>query len=333
MLTRRALNRSLLARQGLLARETSDVEAMVERLVALQAQEPQDPYVALWSRLADLDPLALSDRLADGRLVRAHVLRPTIHLVTARDYDALAPLNEGVMARSFRSSWSKRMGDVAVAPVVAAGRAQLADGPLSRAELDARLAPAFPGAERGALAMAATSHLPVAQVPPRGLWRTPGQARFGLREPAPSDVGAQEVVLRYLRGFGPATVADIRTWSGWTGVRDVVARLELVTVTDEDGRTLLDVPGAPYPDEDTPAPPRFLPAFDNVWLAHADRARIVSERVAPPGGTLLVDGFTAAGWTVHEGELHFDRPLPAEHREAVAAEGEELLAFLNRPAP
>jgi hypothetical protein len=319
------LNRSLLARQGLLARSPVGVPEMIERLVGMQAQVPGHPYVGLWSRLEGFDPEELSALVERGDAVRGHLMRTTVHLATARDHDALAPIMADVHARNFRSNWLKRMHGTPVEPVVAAGRGLLAEAAYTRAELAATLAPSFPDAEPEALAVAVAVHTPVVQAPPRGTWRGRGRPRLALRDPA-GGATVDDVVLRYLTAFGPAAVADIRTWSGLTGLRAVVDRLRPGLV-EVDG--MLDVPGAPWPDPDTPAPPRFLPEYDNVLLAHADRSRVIRAPVAlPPGGTrgtVLVDGFVAGTWRYADGEVELFGDVPRE----VEAEAAALAAFLS----
>jgi hypothetical protein len=351
VLTPRALNRSLLQRQGLLVRSAVPAAEIVERLVGMQAQEPENPYVALWSRLEDFDPTELSDLIAERKAVRAPLLRSTIHLVTARDCLGMQPLTLPVVGRMFKSSWSKRLAGADLEQVVAAGRELLAERPHTRAELDASLAERWPDAERMALAYAITSHLPVVQVPPRGLWGGSGQARWSpaeafIGEALQTDSSVDELVLRYLAAFGPATVADVRTWSGLTGLRAVVARLrpQLRTFRDEQGRELFDVPDAPFPDPDTPAPPRFLPEYDNIALSHADRSRLFNGLGPglpfPTGtwiGSLLVDGFYRANWKLTEEDgvatLTTDRFAaqpsdPSGALEQVEAEGTDLLRLV-----
>jgi hypothetical protein len=318
-----ALNRSLLARQGLLTRSAVDPAAMIERLVGMQAQIPGNPYVGLWSRLEGFDPEALSRPVETGAAVRGHLMRTTVHLATARDHDALWPHTAPGHARLFRGTFLRRLHGESAEAVVDAGRALLAEAPRTKAELSAALAPLFPAAEPDALGYAVALNLPLVQVPPRGTWGGRGPARLALREPA-GGATVDDVVLRYLAAFGPATVADIRTWSGFTGLRAVVDRLDLVEV---DG--MLDVPGAPWPDPETPAPPRFLPEYDNVLLSHADRSRVTGGPVAlPPGGTrgtVLVDGFVAGTWRYAAGEVEVFGADGAR----VRREADALAAFLS----
>jgi winged helix DNA-binding protein len=327
MLTARALNRSLLARQGLLRRSRTPPEDAIEQLVGLQAQVPGNPYVALWSRLEDFDPHALSALVEDGRAVRAGLMRATLHLVSARDHDALQPVMAGVLARSFGAAWSRRLGPADLEDVVAAGRPLL---PATRVEISERLASRFPGADPAALGVAVIQHLPTIQTPPRGLWGRSGRARWALREPG-GPARPEDAVRRYLAAFGPATLADVRTWSRLTGLREIVERLDLVTVRDDAGRELLDVPGAPYPDPDTPAPPRFLPEYDNLLLSHDDRTRILGDRrlVYTTGGwtgSVLVDGFYAGTWRLEDDTLTI---TGTPRRDDVVAEAQALARFLT----
>lgn len=353
-LDRRSLNRALLARQLLLHRVERSPAEVVEHLVGLQAQEPIDPYVALWSRITDFDPMTLSDLLADRQVVRAQLLRATIHLVTAQDMLVMRPVLRPVLERMLASGSpfgrSLAATGVDLPAVVAAGRELLDGAPRTRAELRDALGPQFPDADPTALAQAVTFLVPVVQVPPRALWRKSGQARW-----APVDswlgqsLGADEVpdglVRRYLGAFGPAAAADVRAWSGLTNAAAILDRLRpsLLAFRDEAGRELLDVADGPRPDPDTPAPVRFLPVYDNVVLSHADRGRIVDQEHrravasldAINFGSILVDGFARAFWRIvrQDGSVRLDVALlddlaPAE-TDAVGAEGERLLAFLE----
>jgi hypothetical protein len=351
VLDRRTLNRTLLLRQGLLQRSGVRAADMIEQLVGMQAQVPANPYLALWSRLEDFRPGELSTLIAERGAVRAQLMRATIHLVSARDWPAIHPITQPVAARAFKSPWSGRLAGADVREVLDAGLELLAQQPRTRTELGALLAPRWPDADPSALAHAVTFHAALVQVPPRGLWGRSGQATWAPAEAwldgAP-DPGASTdaLVLRYLAAFGPATVADVRTWSGLTGLRDVVERLRprLRTFRDERGRELFDAPDAPLADPATPAPPRFLPEYDNVLLSHADRARVHAGHGPglpfPRGaaiGTLLVDGFYRANWEIEHdpttATLTVDRfrRLPGDAPDVVdeiAAEAAGLLAFV-----
>lgn len=350
-LTRRALNRALLARQLLLDRHPLDAASAIEHLAGMQAQEPQAPYLGLWARLDPFDPRELAGLIATRQAVRGSLMRATIHLVTARDWHWFRPLLAPVLVRLYTGSqFSKAAAAAGADPELLTGFARelLAEKPRSRAELGPLLAQRWPEADPAALAYAATITEPLIQVPPRGLWRQGGAARWTTATawlgPPPDDKPpgdkppADALIPRYLAAFGPATVADIRAWSGLTRLAEAVNRQrdKLVSYRDEEGRELFDVPGAPLPDPGTPAPARFLPPFDNAILSHADRSRIVD-----PGHrefisrdrllrTFLVDGFVAGTWQLDGGALHIRplHPLPASQRDAVAAEAGRLLAFL-----
>jgi len=308
VLTARALNRALLARQGLLTRCDAPALDMIERLVGMQAQVPANPYIALWSRLEEFATDELSELIAQRRAVRAQLMRATIHLVSARDCLALHPITQPLRSRTFKSPWAKGLAGADVVQVVDAGIELLAEGPRTRAELSTLLAPCWPDADPLALAHAVTFNTALVQVPPRGLWGRRGQPTWALAEAwlggeLDAEPSTDAVVLRYLGAFGPASVADARTWSGVSGLREVFERLRprLRTFRDERGRELFDVLDGPLPDAETLAAPRFLPEYDNLLLSHDDRSRVFNG--LGPGlpfprgstiGTLLVDGFYRA---------------------------------------
>jgi hypothetical protein len=341
-LTDRALNRALLARQHLLRRTDARPLDLLGQLVGLQAQVPSNPYVALWSRIERFDPHVLSAAIETGAAVRASVVRPTVHLVTLADAQRLAPLNAPVMATAFRPPFGRPLEQAGVDPaeVAAAGLALLHEhGPQTRVQLRERLAPRWPDAPADALAQAVVHLNPTYQVPPRGQWGASAQATWApLPDPLPhGDLDA--LIPRYLAAFGPATVADMRTWSRMTNLSPAFEHLrgDLVTFRDTRGRELFDVPDAPRPDPDTPAPPRFLPEYDNVLLAHDDRGRIIGEgaepgRLTPTGswiGHVLVDGFRAGSWKADVGADA--ATLTVRHVAAtddVEAEGAALLELL-----
>lgn len=340
----RALNRSLLARQMLLERRTLPVDTALRALVGMQAQEPQAPYLGLWSRLEGFDPHELSELIASRAAVRGPLMRATIHLVCADDWTGLRPLIQPVLARGLGSSpFSKPLAGVDVGALLEHGRELLAERPRSRAELGPLLTARWPGVDPSALAHAVSYLEPIVQVPPRGLWRQSAQARWALAEAwlgrRDRQITLESLIERYLAAFGPATVPDIQAWSGLTGLGQVVERMRgrLRSMQDEHGRELLDVPGGPLPDPETSATPRFLPPFDNAILSHRDRARIIAaadrrevfrDRMMR---TFLVDGFVAGGWQLDRATLRIRpfRPLRAADRSAVDDEAERLAAFLG----
>ena len=307
VLSRRQLNRALLERQLLLSREPMPVADAVEHLVGLQCQVPAAPFFGLWSRLAGFDPHELSAMLEQRRVVRLGLFRWTLHLVTARDGLALRPLLQPAIERRMLSSQRRGLDGVDLAELAAAVRELLDERPMLASEMGRALHERWPDADPAALGIAAQAVVAVLHVPPRGQWGRSGRALLCPVESwlgAPLDGGDyDDLVRRYLRAFGPASVADMRTWSGLNGLRPVFERLreELVAYTDERGRELFDVPNMPLPDEDTPVPPRLLPDFDNALLGHDDRSRIVGElpqrmNAASEPRHFLVDGFLAGTW-------------------------------------
>jgi hypothetical protein len=314
-LSQQECNRATLARQLLLDRAELSAYAAIERLVGLQAQAPLAPYVGLWSRLADWQPEELADLLANRRVVRTGLMRATIHLMTARDSAALRPLIERVRLQAFRGSeFARQIADVPLDQLLEFGAGLLAETPMTLGELKPLLAERWPGRDPTALGYAVAFGAPLVQVTPRGVWGATGPARLTTERAwlgAAADVPPStldELVLRYLAAFGPATVKDIQQWSGLSRLAEVVAGLRgrLVEFTDDRGAILYDLPDAPRPAADTPAPPRFLPEYDNVLLSHADRRRVIPDgrRVPlPPGngaaiGTVLVQGVFSAVWRI-----------------------------------
>jgi hypothetical protein len=356
VLDRRALNRATLARQLLLERARMPAAEALEHLVGMQAQAPHAPYVGLWTRLEGFRPDELTGLLASRRAVRTPLMRATLHLVSDRDCLALRPVVQTVLERSFAGAPFDISG-VETNALVDAGAALLAEHPRTRVELGAALAQRWPDADPASLAYAITYLVPAIQVPPRGLWGMSGPARWttaeawlahatpAARAPAPG-TSPDEVVMRYLGAFGPATIRDVQTWSGLTRLAEVVERLRprLRIFRDEHGHELFDLPEAPRPDPDIPAPPRFLPEYDNLLLSHADRTRFIStgDRVPlPPGigarsGTLLLDGVLRATWKVtrhrRNAVLQVDPLASLERREAILEEGERLLRFVAEDA-
>jgi hypothetical protein len=346
-----ALNRALLERQLLLRRHELPTEAAIEHLVGLQGQAPDAPYVALWSRLEGFRTSELAEILQERRAVRMPVMRGTVHLTTARDSIALRALVQPVLARLFRSSvWVRRLDGIDIPELTSAGRELLVE-PLTRVELGRRLAERWPDHDPLPLAYAVTYLVPAVQTTPRGIWGQRGQASWlaldvWLDRDVDADPAPETIALRYLRAFGPASARDFATWSGLTGARELLDRLDpaLRTFRDENGRKLFDVEDGPLPDPGTPAPPRFLPEFDNILLSHADRTRVIEgtrKPPIPPGngasqGTVLIDGFMRAGWKLARTEERAEvvlTPYARLSRADTAAVTDEALRLLTFLAP
>jgi hypothetical protein len=347
-LSRRALNRALLARQLLLRRSDRSVLSTVTHLVGLQAQTPNAPYFALWSRLTDFDPKLLTELIHDRRVVRIALMRGTIHSVTDSDCLELRPHFGDVLARGLRGSFGKHLKGLNLKQVEAAARKLLKKQPLSFNELGRLLEKRWPNRDPGALANAVRALVPLVQIPPRGTWGEGGLATHvpvenWLGRPLGRVPALDRMIHRYLAAFGPATVGDAQSWSGLTGLRPIFEsmRANLYFFTDEEGNELFDLPDAPRPDPDTPALPRFLPVFDNVLLAHADRRRILSEAhrkmlfgtAALLEGTILIDGFVGAKWKIaqqRERAVLAIEPfaqLRNRDRSSISEEGTRLLSF------
>ena len=348
VLTRRALNRATLARQFLLERAMLTPLATVEHHVGMQAQVQHNPATGLWELLDPFQPQSLSALLERREVVRVGVMRGTIHLVSADDCLLLRPLVQPVFEAQLRRHpvHGPALRDVDLTPVVTLARALLAEKPRSGTELRAIFAERFPDLDPPALAHACQMQLAFVQVPPRGLWGRSAQVRSTTAEswlgrPFVADPSIDSVVLRYLAAFGPASVADVTTWCRLTGMRAVVERLrpQLVRFRDERGRELFDLPGAPRPAEETPAPIRFLPEYDNVLLSYDDRSRFilpVDRALLSPVwrigyGAVLADGLVSAIWRLEPDGLvvtHVSR-LPKKLLASLEAEGRRLARFLD----
>ncbi|MDX6397986.1 MAG: hypothetical protein QOJ43_1394 [Gaiellaceae bacterium] len=336
VLTLRELNRATLARQLLLERRRLAPAAVIERLVGMQAQWPPSPYVGIWTRTTSFRRAALERELAKGAVVKATVMRQTLHLVTRRDY---ALLRAALSETNF--PW-----ETAAAKLLApSARALASAGPVSTAEALAHLEQEHRltgiDARRGWRAARVRAH--VLHHHETALWHARPEGRFvAIEEPElhePTEARA-EILRRYLAAFGPASRRDIGAWSMMhvPEIQRALDRLELRCFRDERGRELLDVPGAPLPDAETPAPARFLPKWDNVLLAFADRTRVLPEQqrktVIRTNGdvaqTFLVDGFVAGTWRLERGRVVLDAfaRLPRAAQRELADEAARLEAFL-----
>jgi hypothetical protein len=353
-LTLRELNRALLARQMLLERRRLSVVEAVERLGCLQGQWAPAPYVALWSRLADFKQERLTRAIDKRQIVKATLMRGTLHLVSAREYPAYAAATSEGRFSAWRPPGSPEMDDLAT--LRKSVLAFAATAPRSREDLKAHIVEHLPARARTDERL--RNWFLYAAVAVTGLiWDAPG-ARFDHRQlarfiapPAAFRRRVREadaydlIVRRHLGAFGPATVADVASWSSVRvpHIRETLARIRgLLRFTDERGRELFDLARAPRPAADTPAPVRFLARFDAAILGHvaAERARILPERwrkqvifSAEVWQTFIVDGFVAGRWTIAVRpkeavlELKPFAPLARADRAALVLEGERLVRF------
>jgi Winged helix DNA-binding domain len=359
VLSQRALNRALLSRQLLLERSELSPDAdgrrarvihAIEHLVGLQAQAPFPPYYGLWSRLGGFRPDDLAPLITDRSVVRIALMRGAIHLVSARDCLLLRRTVQPVIERGMRNAYGRQLAGVNAAELAAAGRILLESEPMTFSQLGQELAKRWPDHPPAALAQGVRAFVPLVQVPPRAVWGRAGQSRHTpaegwLGQPvrpvkaSPADLA--RLVTRYLGAFGPATVRDVQAWSGLTGLKAVMEQLRpsLATFTDERGAELFDLPSAPRPGGDVPAPVRLVAEFDNLLLSHADRSRVVSagnlsrfytiNGIFP--GSILIDGFAAGIWrlgrTKDSAMLTMELFGPVSDRSSLVEEAGHMLAF------
>jgi hypothetical protein len=353
VLTRAGLNRATLARQMLLAREKIAVPRAVERLAGLQAQLARPPFIGLWSRVQGFRAEDLARAVHDRKVVRATLMRGTLHLMSTKDFLDLRPALQPLLSEAFQGVMKERAAKIDLDRVTKAARACLDEQPRTFEDLRGVLAEAWPDLDARALGYAVRMHLPLVQVPTDTAWAWPGAACFA---PAESWIGrkmgkgggATALVLRYLGAFGPASVRDAQTWSGMRSLADAFAALrpKLKVFHDEKGRELFDLPKAPRPPASAPAPVRFLPDYDNLVLGHADRTRVVPDahraRLATRNlqvpATFLVDGFVAGSWRIERARTAAAlvatpfEPLSRKAKADLTAEGTALLRFAESDA-
>ncbi|WP_327727154.1 winged helix DNA-binding domain-containing protein [Streptomyces sp. NBC_00487] len=316
----------------------------VAHLLGLQAQNVRPPYYALAARLEGFAPEQLSELMADRAVVRIVTMRSTIHTHTAEDCLTLRPLVQPAREREL-NLFRKGLAGVDLDRLAAIARELVEAEPRTLKQLREALLVEWPDADPFALGIAARCRLPLVQVTPRGLWGRSGQvalttAEHWLGRPAEPAPAPETVVRRYLAAFGPASVKDMQTWAGLTRLREAFERLrpELLTFRDDHGTELFDLPDAPRPDPETPAPPRLLPEFDNLLLSHADRSRVVPPDLKGRSWqgnqayrTFLVDGFLAGIWKLDAGVLTLEPfgRLTRQQRADLVAEAERTLTTLH----
>lgn len=348
----RALNRATLARQLLLAREPIPVTEAVGRLGGMQAQEPKPPFLGLWTRVEGFQASDLHSALHDRSLVRATMMRATLHLMASTDYTAFRTAMQPMLSDGLRILGDRAKG-LDLEKVVPAARSLLEAGPLTFNEIRELLQQRFPDVNDRALGYAVRLCVPLVMVPTEDRWAFPRTSRFALADSwlgsrPNAENAVDELVLRYLAAYGPASAADAQTWSGLSSTGEALERLRpgLGTFNDDKGRELFDLPDAPRPGEDVAAPARFLPEFDSLVLAHADRRRIIADDHRPMLTTknlrvravFLWEGFAHGIWeTEYKRKVATlrMRPFKALPRAAVAglrAEGEAMLRFIEPDA-
>jgi hypothetical protein len=336
-LSARELNRALLARQRLLERSRLSIPKLLEAIAGIQAQYAPSIYVGLWSRLESFERGRLERALRRRSVVQGTLMRVTIHLVSAGDY---WPLALGVR-KPRRALWLRaRNGSPSAAELSRAAaklRRALAGRTMSRKEIAALLG-------GGSVVVNGVGlWLDLVRVPPSGTWERRRADLYALAEDwlgepkVTPEEGMQLLVRRYLGGFGPGSRAEIADWAGVPprAVEPAIEAMRLRRFLAEDGAELLDLPRAPLPDPETPAPVRFLPVWDATLLVHARRTGILPEehrskvfnvRTPHSVNTFLVDGRVAGTWRETKGRIElspFGR-LDRASREELEAEAKRL---------
>ncbi|HYK98401.1 MAG TPA: winged helix DNA-binding domain-containing protein [Candidatus Acidoferrales bacterium] len=355
VLTVRDLSRATLARQMLLARQKVGVVTAIERLAALQAQWSPSPYVALWTRLAGFERDELWRAIEKTHtVVRARLMRGTLHLVSAKDFWAYAVATQDLQ----RGAWNRLQIARGVDPrAVARAAIAFANVPRTKEDVLAHLAERVAKIEGDfswLIWRFVSAHADLLSAPPGGHWAYGGtdhpyvaaQHWIAAGSRPSEDAALEHLVRRCIAAFGPVTIADIAKFGGQAPprIRPILERLapSLRAFRDEQGRPLYDLPRAPRPDADTPAPVRLLPRYDEILIAYQHRDRVVAAKhrlaIYSKNGiieaTLLVDGFVAGTWALARGKedavvrvAPFARLRPAD-RAAALAEGEKLARFL-----
>jgi Winged helix DNA-binding domain len=352
ILTLRELNRATLARQMLLERENLSVPAAIERLTGLQAQLASAPYVGLWTRLRDFRRDDLAGEIESRRVIKATMMRATLHLCTSEDYIRFRTALKPVLIGAADAIVKRRGHDFDLDKVLKAARKFIGEKPRTFAEISDMLTKLAPDHDVGAMRYSVRTHIPLAQVPIATGWSYSNKPEFTLAEswigrPISPEDNLRELLFRYLGAFGPASITDAQTWLGMK-LKETFEKLrpELQTYRGEGRSEFFDLPGAPLSTEDVPAPVRFLPEYDNLLLSHSNRTRVVADEYRPkvylPGlrvaATILVDGFVRGAWKIEKTKTEatlviepFDK-LTKKDRAALTEEGERLVHFVEPKA-
>ena len=352
-LSRRQLNRTFLHRQHLLQRADLTPTAMIEHLVGLQSQIPNPPYIGLWTRLQAFQRDDLTSLLQNQTVVRAAMMRSTLHLVRAADHQQLQPILQPALDKALLAFFGKAARSLDTRPLVELARPFLNAEARSMGDLRTLLLGVFPDEDGPAMAYAVRNNLPLIQVPPSGTWGVGTRATYTTAESVlgpltPADL--KTLFKRCLAAFGPASTKDFQAWTGMTRLKTTIERWrnDFQLFTDENGLELFDLPDAKIVDENTPAPVRFVPEYDSLLVSHVDRTRIIADtdrkyvflsagRVL---GTLLIDGFVAATWKTARDKsdatltvsLFPHVQVDKDTTTSIAQEGDALLRFIEDDA-
>jgi len=336
-----------LDRQLLIQRANISLSEATERVIGWQSQIPNPPYIGLWTRLESFQRDDLTNAMQNRQIVRCAMFRSTLHLITQADHHRFHRVIEPALVKGLRSFHGRNIEGLNILPLVDVIKPFLSQSPRSMGEIGKFLQTIEPDREPEALNYAIRTYLPLVQVPPAGTWGVGSKATYVMAEnwigrDKSADVGA--LFLRYLAGYGPASVMDFQTWAGMTKLAPEIEKIkpQLRLFVDENGVALYDLPDMPQTDVDAPLPVKFIPEYDNVLIGHADRTRILPEEhrkkvflsAGRVSSTILVDGFVAGVWkieiTKRTATLQITPfiTLTDNQREALISEGELLIRFV-----
>lgn len=337
-LTRKALNRATLARQMLLERKRVKPLAAIEKLAGLQAQLARPPFIGLWTRIENFKRADLLRLIERGEVLRATWIRATIHLLTREDYAAFRSTIQPALTGGMPVL--RKLPAFDEEALLATGREFFAE-PRTFDEFRKFLLERDAKVDERTTAYAVRLHMPMTIEPAEGRWGYPAASKFRVSHSVDQEKRIEDFVLRYLAAFGPASVADMQIWSAMRNLKPVFESLrpKLVTFRDEKGKELFDLPKAPRPDEDVEAPVRFLPDYDNLTLAYADRSRVIADDhrkhiftknlgILP---SFLVDGVVSGTWKIEKKKLQLNPFVKLSKRviNELREEGEKLVEFVE----